>query len=47
MLIEHPTVRSIQRMDMPSQSRGRIWVRVASGSLFFSAHDMNFFAYRQ
>src|SRR5580700_4457627 len=34
LLIEQPTMRSIERIDEPSQSRVRIWARLASGSLF-------------
>ena len=34
VLIEHPTVRSIERIDIPSHRRVRICARLARGSLF-------------
>ena len=36
VLIDTPTTREIDRMDEPSQSMARIWMRLASGSLFIN-----------
>jgi hypothetical protein len=37
VLSDAPVIRSIARMDEPSQSIERIWARLATGSLFMPA----------